>query len=576
MSLATLRPHAARLLGLGLAVASLYGMQRSGERFYAGFRIPQGFGMTHLLPEELAFTGLFVVFGCAAMLGGALALEGLPMVGALGRRLRDLPTTVASLAAAAGLALGSAAIAALVLAHTVVTDDEHVYRFIAQTLRTGHVTAPSPGTDLDFFREQFVVLTETVRFGKYPLGHPALLAVGQALGLENWVVPLLTAALAFPVVWLGRRLFDGPTANVALLLLLTSPQVLTTGATFLSQPASTLCLLLALACLVEGGTEGRPGWTALAGVGLACGVLVRPLPGVLFVVAAVGWLLWTRRSSAGRGFVPAAALVAPVALAGAALLLVNRVQTGGFLVSGYQAFHVPQAAGPLVTVGMGGGFAELAMSVASSLIRLDVWLLGWPLSLAPLLFARAVPRVALLWGMVGMAFAYRLITPKAGVGVTGPQYMMEVVPVLCLLAAHGLVRLARHPSVGRWVLPAAAMGLVVNVSLFLPYKLADLQRCRLGQRLLPQMLARQAPGPKVVFHRGIVPYATGLSWAYGPPCNPPDLRADVLYMRYDAALPARNLEFWKRRYPERSAWVFTFADNEPRLLRLEDVVRGAP
>src|SRR5436190_1464178 len=71
-----------------------------------------------------------------------------------------------------------------VLRHAVVSDDEHAYQFIAQTLRRGALTAPSPGSDLAFFREQFVVLTPTARFGKYPIGHPLLLAAGQALGIE--------------------------------------------------------------------------------------------------------------------------------------------------------------------------------------------------------------------------------------------------------------------------------------------------------------------------------------------------------------------------------------------------------
>src|SRR4029077_95908 len=114
--------------------------------------------------------------------------------------------------------LASWGVSRFVLGHAVITDDEHVYRFIAQTLRTGSFVAPSPKEDLVFFQEQFVVLDESVRYGKYPIGHPLLLALGQAVGAEGFVLPAITALLALALARLGRTLFGAEPTALALLL----------------------------------------------------------------------------------------------------------------------------------------------------------------------------------------------------------------------------------------------------------------------------------------------------------------------------------------------------------------------
>src|SRR5262245_23813069 len=197
-----------RIGALALLALAIAGYQAAAAAFDFGLRTVQGYAMNHLPPEELAHYALFAFFGTVAAVLGYLTLRGLPLVGRLEAavdRLCGRPWVPAWIAAAivlvAGLGLSS-----LVLGHAVTTDDEHTYRFIARTLRTGALVAPSPGGDLEFFREQFVVLDERVRFGKYPIGHPLLLAAGQAIGLEGLVVPLLSAAVVFPLYRLGTHL----------------------------------------------------------------------------------------------------------------------------------------------------------------------------------------------------------------------------------------------------------------------------------------------------------------------------------------------------------------------------------
>jgi hypothetical protein len=565
-----------RLAGLGLGLGSILAFRATGDAFYRGYRIPQGFGMAHLLPEELAFITLFVVWGGLATLGLGLALRGAPIVDSARRlfgRLAGRPTltvyalTAFVLAACAALAVG-------VLGHAVISDDEHVYRFIAQTLNTGALSAPSPGGDYEFFAEQFVVLSPRGRYGKYPIGFPLLLAAGQRLGAEALVVPAVTALLVPLTFAAGALLLERKTALLAALLVALSPQVLATGATWLSQSASAACLAGALVCLLA--WERRPssvGLVVAAGALLGLGVLVRPLPGVLFALAALGWVAWRLRAEPRAHTLRALGLLAlPLAASAAVILACNHAQSGSWWTSGYQAFHRPGAGGVSSITHVGGDFATQAMSLVGSLLRLNVWLFGWPVSLFFLYVGRRLPGGALLWSMIAAAVAYRVISPKVGVGGAGPLYFFEVVPVLCLVSAHGLVSWIRREPRGGEGLATVLAAVLVSVSLFMPVKLADLKRMGEAQLLLPRLLATRDIHQALVFHRGVVPPSTALSWAYFPRCNGPALDDDVLFVQYQPHDPARNLEFWKRRYPNRSAWAYRFDEQGPRLVPLAEAV----
>ena len=75
------------------------------------------------------------------------------------------------------------------------------------------------------------------------------------------------------------------------------------------------------------------------GMAAGFGVLVRPLPGVLFLGVGLLFLL-ARRDWYARDKVRAVGLAAgPVLIWAAVFMLVNGAQTGSFFVTGYQAWH---------------------------------------------------------------------------------------------------------------------------------------------------------------------------------------------------------------------------------------------
>jgi hypothetical protein len=226
------------------------------------------------------------------------------------------------------------------------------------------------------------------------------------------------------------------------------------------------------------------------------------------------------------------------------------------------------------------------MSVFASLFRLDVWLFGWPVSILFLPFARRTGTSRLLWAMAAAELSYRLIAPKAGIAGTGPVYFFEAIPVLSILSADGAVR--AHRWLTGLVLPQTATvpatmlaGALIALTMFVPDRLRDLSRMGAAQRAAPDLAEERGLKHALVFHEGVVPPWTYRSWAYFPRCNSPALDDDVLYVRFQRSPGVQaNLDFWRRRYPDRTAWYFGWPPNEePFLIDLESFVRapaGAP
>ena len=537
---------------------------------YAGFRIAYGLGVQEIHPAELGFLLWLLCLGLPAVYCAARALEA-------GGAPRWLLARLAAAGAAPGplVALGTGLVLAgalavrhLVLLDAPVADDESTYVFIARTLLEGRVVNPSPG-DAAFFRNQFVVLDDASWYGKYPLGQPAALALGEALGLRALVVPLLTAASFALCFAVGRRALPDREALLGTLLLLLSPQFLFTGATQLSQPASGLCMLLGLWSLLRLDGDGRLRWAWLAGSAFGCGILVRPLPGALFPAVAGIWvLLRFQGEPVLRQAQRVAAGLVPLGLACGAILAVQQAQTGDPTRSGYDAYH-----------GAYGGFFHgewIAASVAGSLVRQNAWLFGWPLSFAFLPFARRGGRPLLLWGMIAAEYAYRVILPKTVVASTGPIYVAEIVPLLALLSASGAAGAARWLAglgVGRArerVAAALLAAVLVGAVTFLPVQVRNLRRSGAAWQAANRLLDEAGAGRALVFADTMVDPAAGDSWAYFPPNPSPDLDDARIFVRIPAAddAPQRAREVWLRRFPDRSAWLFRFESREPVLRQL--------
>jgi hypothetical protein len=460
------------------------------------------------------------------------------------------------------VALGTAALFVLivvfqeaVLLRTPICDDESTYVFITQTLLRGRLVNPSPG-DIEFFRNQFIILDANTWWGKYPIGHPLLLAAGELVGLRHLVVPIVTC-IAFAVTYqVGKRAFDVKTALFAAALLLLSPQFVFSGATHLSQPASCLFMLLGMWSLLKLDDGAKPQFAALAGAALGFGVLVRPLPGALFVVAAALYVAFGLSVPLRRRVLLLAAGVVPVLGFAAIFLLINRAQTGSIAETGYSAFHG-------FTGFDVGANAKLAGSIWGNLLRLNFWALGWPLLFVFPLFARG-PRVRLLWLFIAAALVYRVIVPKTVVATTGPVYLLEIVPLVCLLVASGLIHLRDllrdHGLVtaARFCPSFALASIIVSLTCFVPVHIRRIHESSENHARVENALESQSATPALVFADAMVVPRSFVSWAYYPPPPEPGLDEPIIYVRSAHGPDAgeKNYEFWQRRFRDRRAFFY--------------------
>jgi hypothetical protein len=538
------------------------------------FALPQ-LSVYALHEFELAFYAWYALFG---MLGIALAAQLLAAVDFERRVARACEGIWAEprrfVAALALLVFGASLLfRRVVLEGQPIADDEGTYLFIARTLLSLRLTNPAP-PDPDFFRNQFIILNDHGWYGKYPIGHPAWLALGEAIGLRD-VMPALAGALCVPLTYaIGKRVFGGRRALLGAGLLLVSPHFVWTCATLLSQPTSCLLMLAATLALLIADERRRLRWALLAGAAYGCGVLVRPLPGALFAFAAGCCVLYRcvtlPRSERGRALLGVLGFAACVALGVLLQLTINRVQTGAWLTSGYSEVHgqtqlfqdqnAPE-----------GDPGRIARSLFGALLRENFWLLGAACGLLLVAFARPRRYAGLFWGLIAAELAYRVIQPKTVVSTTGPVYVMEIVPLLLLAAGDGLVRLSRAFSAletrTTWHGPATLLsaGLIASAAMFLPVTLQAVRRSVDERQLIFRQLERVHAERALVFADAIVYPQSGYSWAYYPDYPSPRLDDDIVFVRVPQADSLRAIHaFWQRRFPDRRAFLFVWdARGEP-------------
>lgn len=339
----------------------------------------------------------------------------------------------------------------LVLRHTVlaglpfVPGDEDEYLFQARILARGHLTAPAP-PQVEHLGAPGILVHGGRWFGHHQPGHGLALALGLVVGLPT-LLPALSTALTVLLLSLTARKVGGAHAGILTgLVAMTSPMVLLTGATMVSETTSLL-LVAAVCWLVV--TE-RLGPRSLLGAGIVLGALlnVRAVTGLAALAAAMVVL--------GRR----ARLVAPGVLLGLlALLAHNALTTGSPFTLPFQLYE-PHA------LGFRGGFGPL--KALAHLVRngilLNFWLLGWPVSFILLRRGAGVDR-----RLTHAAAAFILVIVVAnafywhpGQVATGPLRLHETAFFLLLLSGLGWEQAVRSNGfLARYVplaMAAAHMG----------------------------------------------------------------------------------------------------------------------
>jgi hypothetical protein len=398
----------------------------------------------------------------------------------------EIPASLLALAALAFVA--AAAMAWFGLEGLPHLEDEMAYLFQAKVMARGELWAPAPENGAPFW-VPFVLTVNGRRFGKYPPGWPAVLALGERLGAA-WLVNPVLGALAVPLLYrLSHDLFDRQTAFLACLLMISSPMFLVLSGTLMAHSLThTLTLVFMLANRrVERAilaAERSTTWAALGGAALGWIGITRPLTAVCIALPFLGLIvwrlgdgLWRQRTLAVRQVLVA---LAPMVAAG--LVVTALYPAYLWALTGDPTTNLYTQWWPHDKIGFGPGIGPseghtLRQAVVNMRADLRLWssdLFGWPgvswIFLAPGIVAAR--RSAWAWTLLALfpVFVVVHLTYWVGSQVYGTRYYYEALPGLALLTAVGTRWLAG--LTGRWHRAALAIVvgalLAINLATYLP------------------------------------------------------------------------------------------------------------
>lgn len=469
-------------------------------------------------------------------------------------------------------------------------EDEIAYVWQAEAIAGGRLTVPSPPEPKSFL-VPFVVDLNGQRFGKYPLGWPALLAIGVRLGLRSLVNPLLAGLGVWLTYRLGQKAMGKTVGLLAAGLTLSSPFFLINSGSLLSHPFGlVLSLAFALAWLDGfGEKDASRRWLPTITAGLCLGVLALTRPftalAAAFPFVIHGLILLVRGNwETRRHLIVVGALAIAV---GALNLLWQYAVTGDPLLNPYTLWWSYDKIGFGPGVGRTEHGHNLQLARINTRFSLQVGLgdlFGWamyswiflPLGLVALVLRRnwrGILLAAVLPSLVLFYLAYWV-----GSWLFGPRYYYEGLFSLTLVSGMGIAWLAGWPvspgeawhrytgwKMVRPLAVTAILGLLLaaNLIFYTPMRLNMMRGLYTMERsdlapFLTEQVQELAPALIVVHPRRWMDYGVLLD------LQDPFLDSPLLFV-YDRspkanqnlakAFPDRNLYYY---YPEEPYKFYTY------------------
>jgi hypothetical protein len=499
-----------------------------------------GFGESKLYLLMLVF-GLPAGFCFAQAFAGVKLLETFEWPKALNaRKGLLLPAAVA--------ALGSILIAAFTIHFAWFTDDEQAYLLQSELYAKGTLTMPviEPAALIRHGFTVEVLPKDGVPqwTGVYPPLQPFMMALSSFLGSPNLSQFLCVALIVYNTGRLATKLFDSErVGTVTAWLCAISPLLIGLGATYhTSILATTLTVFSARLFLwnLDHGSfvRGLP-------LGVVAGfiVLARPLEGTL-VVGVIGLALLVRTVLALRR---KSSFAVPLSLVGyavggllplAIMSWVNIRLTGHPLQGAYSILE--KEIGRFMGFGthmMWGRTHSPELGVVqtvTSLVRVNAFAFGWPLSLGLVALGLVAPlrdrRVLALLGISLLHLTAYFFLAFGSVHDFGHAYHVWHMPTIAMASAWVLCRAhalgeddVAWASFARWTRVSVLAMTCVAVAVFWP---AQLTRWRDVSEIIwrPVRAARAAAKgkPAVILWTTIQPPGTQRTWVFRPPAPHPD------------------------------------------------------
>jgi 4-amino-4-deoxy-L-arabinose transferase-like glycosyltransferase len=441
------------------------------------------------------------------------------------------------------------ALAALVAVVTVVARevlfpafswnrDEPVYLWHMEVLRSGRLTSTDGGAPL-FFRPWLTGATDGVLFSQYTLGWPLVLAVAATvLGTPAAALPIGAALVVVGTYAFTRELTSDHTlALVSAAVMAACPIIVIQGGMYLGY-LFTLGLGLAYAALLLSGIRrDRPLRVVAAGALLGWIFLTRPFDAVLWGLAVVGYVAYSRRADLRR-------LLGPALWLGLGLLpLVAATVAYNVHVTGTPLEFPITAVDPLDTFGFGQRRIMPLMGIVQYDLRGAVmgtakngfWFplfltgsyLGVLVALAGLWLRRrdrttvALLAICVLFPLGYFPFWGNSLSSNFA-KYTGPFYYIPLYPPLSILIATALIAAWRR----RRRLGVALLAVVTLATAVTGFDRFDLVRRQSEAQEPWKEAAESVEGPSLVFLAEDQPYLMFLNPFAS---NSPELDDEVLF-----------------------------------------------
>jgi hypothetical protein len=457
------------------------------------------------------------------------------------------------------------------------TDDEQAYLFQMQTYSQLKFTIPTIEPEA-YFHHPFVLVTlvkDGVRqwAGIYPFMQPGLMALSRLLGsplISQW---LCAGLISWNTGLLAERLTQRRSLGLAAAwLVVASPGLIGLAATY--HTAVLGCLLSLLSVRAFLWLRDRPSFVRGALLGLSTGAtfLTRGLEGTLLVlICGFGIVLQLTRFDGRRlrlGVAPGGTLLALLGysfsglLALAVYVAVNRATTGEWLRHTYAVWETQY--GGIMGFGTGMMWGRIhtplmgLAQTATSLARMNIWLFGWPVSLALPLLALLKPfrerAVLLLLLLSALQLVGYVLLPFGSVHDFGSAYHVWHVPwIACVAVLLAKNARALAPSATRFYVALSIVGLLG----FWPSQLVK-WRAQSEDILAPVRAVEAASqGEKVVVLYGVYQSPGRASWVNCPPAPGPENKALWMSDVLGADQIARNV------LPGRKLLRFSWENNVP-------------
>lgn len=328
------------------------------------------------------------------------------------------------------------------------TADEIAQLWHARILLGGRLALP-PDPNPEFFAIDNII-DRPHWMSQFPIGGPAVLAIGLLSGAVWLLNPVLTALTTLNVYRFVRRAYHEPQARAAAALFVASPMVVLMGGSHMNHMPTAWLVTLALAALPVWVASSDPARlrrsAAVIGIALGATIAIRPLDGVVAgLVVGLLMLAFAARSGGRRArarvpslLVAIAVGVVPIAL----LLIANWRTTGSPLRFGYEVLWGANHSLGLHDDPTGHphtAWRALLLGVKYA-AQLNWIVMSWPVPIlvivaAGLLLARRRSR----WDVFLLAWFCAQLTVYAFYWhdgqFIGPRFLFAAIPALVILVA---------------------------------------------------------------------------------------------------------------------------------------------